>query len=261
MEGPDRSSSAVVEAQPCTDMHFDDHAASTRRGHPKLAEETAMRIEAEIMRLGWPEGTILGSEPALIERFGVSRAVFREAVRIVEHHGAARMRKGPGGGLLVTVPDPISIQRPATLYLDYANVSTADLFSVRSALELPAVAQVAAEIDENNAVRLRDCLAAERSSGASGVREGTPHNIHILLAEMTGNAAFHLFVTTLAQLTYERTHELGFNESEVSEVHRAHQAIVDAVIAGDAALAQHRMRTHLSASIQYYRERESPAAS
>src|SRR4051812_32028391 len=65
---------------------------------PKLASVVAQRIEDDIVASGWPEGQVLGSETDLLERFGVSRAVVREAVRIIEHTGAARMRRGPGGG-------------------------------------------------------------------------------------------------------------------------------------------------------------------
>ena len=72
---------------------------------PKLASVVARRIEDDVVARGWPVGTVLGSETDLLERFGVSRAVLREAVRIVEHTGAARMRRGPGGGLVVSEPN------------------------------------------------------------------------------------------------------------------------------------------------------------
>ena len=67
----------------------------------KLGEQLAERVEEEIIASGWPVGKVLGSEAELIERYGVSRAVFREAMRIVDHHGVAEMRRGPGGGLVV----------------------------------------------------------------------------------------------------------------------------------------------------------------
>ena len=64
----------------------------------KLGEILAERIEDEIVVSGWAVGTVLGSEAELTEKYGVSRAVFREAMRIVDHHGVAEMRRGPGGG-------------------------------------------------------------------------------------------------------------------------------------------------------------------
>ena len=66
----------------------------------KLARRAADRIISEVVARGWPVGEVLGSEVELLERYGLSRAVFREAVRIVEHLQVARMRRGPGGGTL-----------------------------------------------------------------------------------------------------------------------------------------------------------------
>ncbi|MCU1482188.1 MAG: FadR family transcriptional regulator [Subtercola sp.] len=232
-----------------------DVARPTAGSHPKMAEELAYKLESLVMERGWPIGQILGSEPELIEQFGVSRAVFREAVRIVEHHGAARMRRGPKGGLIVTAPDLRAVQRPTTLWLDYANVSTSDLYTVRSTLEMTCVGIVAANLTESGAAELRAVLESERSADLEGIREGASHQLHVTIARLSGNPALLLFVETLAFLTFERTHDLGFQHGEFADVSKAHSAIVEALIAGDAALAQHRMRSHLSAAMSYYQQR------
>jgi DNA-binding FadR family transcriptional regulator len=226
-------------------------------GSVKRAEAIAAQIEAIIMERGWPIGEVLGSEPDLIEQLGVSRAVFREAIRIVEHHGAAHMRRGPNGGLVISAPDLRAVQRPMTLFLDYADVPTTDLYTVRSTIELTCVGLVAEKMDEERAELLRRAIRHEAVSGAKGIQQGTPHDFHVLLAELSGNVALKLFVTTLANLTFERTHSLAYNEGETSDSHRAHAAIVDALIAGDSSLAQHRMRTHLGAALAYYQQRRA----
>jgi len=222
---------------------------------PKRAEEVARRIEIDIMERGWPEGELLGSEPELIERYGVSRAVFREAVRIVEHHGAAQMRRGPSGGLFVTAPSLEGVQYSATLYLDHADVSADDLFAVRSALELTCVRLLAETIDEEGIARLREVIAGEPGAGGDAELERS-HDLHVVIAELTGNAALRLFVEILTRLTHERTGRLSYHERELGEVHRAHELIVEAIIVGDAALAQHRMRAHLAAAGRYYHRRD-----
>src|SRR5262245_15204814 len=78
-------------------------------GRQKLAAQVAQRIESEIVASDWPVGRVLGSEPELMERYGVSRAVFREAVRLVEHHQVATMRRGRSGGLVVRAPDATAV--------------------------------------------------------------------------------------------------------------------------------------------------------
>jgi DNA-binding FadR family transcriptional regulator len=71
----------------------------------KLACRIANDIEEDLIIQGWQIGDIRGSEHELARRFGVCRVVVREAVRILEARGTARMRRGPNGGLLVQKPE------------------------------------------------------------------------------------------------------------------------------------------------------------
>jgi len=215
----------------------------------KLAQDVARRIEQDVMDRGWPVGTVLGSETELIQRYGVSRAVFREAVRIVEHHTVARMRRGPGGGLVVMAPDASAIQRPAMLFVDYADIRAHELFEVRSSLELTCARVATENLDEAGIERLRAAAATEQAAAAE---TGPMHDFHIVLANLTGNPAMQLFVEILTGLTYERIGRASYSKAAGDDVHRAHAAIAEAVISGDAALAQHRMRTHLAAIAEYY---------
>ena len=53
-----------------------------------------------------------------MERYDVSRAVLREAVRVLEHHQVARMRRGPGGGLFVAEPGVEAVTEAVALQID-----------------------------------------------------------------------------------------------------------------------------------------------
>lgn len=75
----------------------------------KAACAIAERIEEDLIARGWPIGTIYGSEGELADRFGVSRIVLREAVRILESRETARMRRGPNGGLVVLAPEMAAV--------------------------------------------------------------------------------------------------------------------------------------------------------
>jgi DNA-binding FadR family transcriptional regulator len=70
----------------------------------KLGCRIANCIEEDLIRRNWPAGIVYGSESELIERFQTGRNVIREAVRVLEAHGSARMRSGPKGGLQVLLP-------------------------------------------------------------------------------------------------------------------------------------------------------------
>src|SRR6185437_15056676 len=91
-------------------------ASGTLPRRRKLAARIARAIEDDVIAADWPVGSMIGSEPELIERYGVSRAVFREAVRLVEHHQVAQMRRGRSGGLRVIAPDAAAAVSAAVVY-------------------------------------------------------------------------------------------------------------------------------------------------
>ena len=104
----------------------------------------AVLLRDDIERKRWPVGEVLGSETEVIERYQVSRAILREAVRILEYHGALRTKRGPSGGLIVTAPDDSAIVRSSRLLLEYERVTAAQLFEARSVLEIATVRLAAA---------------------------------------------------------------------------------------------------------------------
>jgi DNA-binding FadR family transcriptional regulator len=209
----------------------------------KKAEIVADQIEQTIVGQRWEPGELFGSEVELIARYGVSRAVFREAVRLLEHHGLAEMRRGLHGGLFIRQPDPQPVAKAMAVYLDFEKVEPRQLEDARLAIELFCAERVAARISEDEVGELRAHLADEATLIASG--EGRRlYDFHVLVARLTGNPALHLFVQTLTVLTVrqparERTW------LTIEDVHTAHGKIAEAIIARDGALARHRMMTHL----------------
>ncbi|SPM37771.1 GntR family transcriptional regulator [Mycobacterium rhizamassiliense] len=220
-------------------------------GRPtKLASTIAREIEADIVRRGWPVGASLGSERALQERFSVSRSVLREAVRLVEHHQVARMRRGPGGGLLVCEPDAGPATRAVVIYLEHLGTTLDDLLNARLVLE-PLAASLAAErIDEAGIDRLRAVVREQEQW-----RPGTPmprDEFHIALAEQSKNPVLQLFIDVLIRLTtrYALQSQAG-SASEAVEaldhMHLHHSELVAAVTAGDSARAKTLSERHVEA--------------
>ncbi|WP_156688419.1 FadR/GntR family transcriptional regulator [Mycobacterium sp. Marseille-P9652] len=228
----------------------------------KLASKIARDIEAEIVRRGWPVGESLGSEHALQQRYGVSRSVLREAVRLVEHHQVARMRRGPGGGLLVCEPDAGPATRAMVIYLEYLGTTLVDLLNARLVLE-PLAASLAAErIDEAGIDKLRGVLHAQEHW-----RPGLPaprDDFHTVLAERSKNPVLQLFVDILMRLTTRfALRSRAGSETEaieaVDQMHGAHTAIVAAVTAGDAARARTVSERHVEAVTAWLQEHHRAA--
>src|SRR5919106_2508129 len=182
-------------------------AKNARTGGRKLGEVLAERIENEIIERGWPVGQVLGSEAELIGKYDVSRAVFREAMRIVDHHGVAEMRRGPGGGLVVASPDLDAATRTVALHLEFLRIEPQQVNETRLALELAAVRQATERLTPEGAERIKLHLAHEeedikRTRELGRARGDLPtHDFHLLIAELTGNPAMRLFVQIVAQVT------------------------------------------------------------
>ena len=93
-----------------------DSVVLAESGLGKGAETGARRITRTIVTEGLQPGDLVGTEPELIAREGVNRALLREAVRLLEHHHVARMRRGPGGGLFVLAPSVDAVTEGAAIY-------------------------------------------------------------------------------------------------------------------------------------------------
>src|SRR5271156_362840 len=158
----------------------------------KMAATRARRILPPPVERGWPVGEVLGSQSELIERYGVSRAVFREAVRLVENQQVASVRRGPGGGLVVPEPTVDAIIDAAVLYLHRANTRLDEVFEARIVLEEIAAELATDRLTDNDAADLRS-LSADEGTGAV-----TDHRaLHKRLAAIARNPAIELFVDVL----------------------------------------------------------------
>jgi len=224
-----------------------DDVLFQKRARPtgKLAEAVAAKIEREIISLGWPVGQVLGSETDLIKRFDVSRAVLREAVRLVEADMIARMKPGPNGGLVVIPPDPEGVAHTMALYLTYEGVSVRQLLDMRSLVEGHAAALAATHGSAEDHARLRDLLSSEQACVEQDWQSAK--NFHVMVAEMSGNPACVLMAQSLIMLTEQQTVPTRTRKTAASHVHRVHDKVGQAILDRNADLARDLMVKHIRA--------------
>ncbi len=211
----------------------------------KLAEVVAAKIEREIIELGWPVGHLIGSEADLIRRFSVSRAVIREAVRLLEADVIARMRPGPNGGLIVIAPDTEGVAHTMALFLTYQRVSVRQLLDMRSQVEGHAAALAAANGTEQDHARLSELLSGEALCVEHDWHSAK--NFHVLVAEMSGNPASFLIAQSLIMLTEQQTVPTRTRRTAANHVHQVHEKIGKAILARDADRARELMMRHILA--------------
>lgn len=227
-----------------------------RAGRPrgKLAETIARELSREIRSRHWSVGKRIGSEPELTERYGVSRSILREAVRMLEQHGVAEMRRGVGGGLFVAEPDPAAVVLSASVYVAHLDLDSESLQEARDALD-PLAASLAAERASDDELRelgraLGRALATEdRRSFVAASRA-----LHEQIVDLMGNRVLSLFsrvVITAAWGDIEAgPHRLppGWQD----DLRANHMALVVAIQERDPARARNAMLKHLAATTDWW---------
>ncbi|MFJ3793711.1 FadR/GntR family transcriptional regulator [Kitasatospora sp. NPDC090091] len=194
-----------------------------------------------------PEGAVLRGEE-LEERFGVSRTVVREAVRVLEGMRMVAPRRRVGITVLPKsdwdVFDPLVIRwrlagadRPAQLR---------SLGSLRVAVE-PAAAALAAQHASDDERRELSALAVEltMTARAADLETFLRHDIafHATVLKASGNEMFaHLGDTVGAVLTGRTEYHLMPHQPESYAI-RLHREVAEAICAGDAEHAEQAMRT------------------
>ncbi|MET0986974.1 MAG: FCD domain-containing protein [Steroidobacteraceae bacterium] len=209
----------------------------------KLADVVAEKIEARVIDRMLPPGTVLGTELQLLAKYKVSRSVLRQAVKLLEHHQVARMRPGPNSGLIVTECHPAPVEKALSVYLRREGVTLSQVLEMKRSLEITCVRLAAERITYAGVERLRRAVATEREAHPERTKTIGPENIHLLLAELSGNPAMHLIVQSLTNLTLPHATDITHESAE--RTFAAHSRVAEAVIAGDVASATQAMREHL----------------
>jgi DNA-binding FadR family transcriptional regulator len=101
------------------------------------AERLAREILREIRLMGWQAGARIGRGGELIERYGASASILRQAVRMLQEHSAVEVERGRRGGLFVAIPNRAMAVSRARAFLDLSGAAPADVeaFLVNLTLE------------------------------------------------------------------------------------------------------------------------------
>jgi DNA-binding FadR family transcriptional regulator len=214
----------------------------------KTSERIASVLVADIIDQNLGPGDRLPNEAAMTERFGVGRGSVREALRLLEVHGLINLRSGPNGGPVIIAVDPRYVGRTLSLYLSLRGATIDELVQTRLFLE-PQVARLAAEnISSDTSARLKAALAQEEAA-ATGSRSyiDAANEFHYVLATITGNRVLDLVATALKELYTVRVVGAGVaRDTTDPSIRLEHRQIGEAILAGDADLAERLMRTHMS---------------
>ena len=225
-----------------------------------VAHDLLQRIIAD----EFPSGSSMPSERDLQERYGVSRTVVREALKVLLSRGLismnGRQRAVVGGDLTSPASDAL------VLAFHRSHVCVDDLLGTRLLLE-PLIAGLAAQHATPVQTRRLTALSAtlEQVPGEGGeervsdeLRLDIDVRFHILLAEASQNPVLGILIEVLVGIVWRhrRAVKLSFTEEHRAQIIAQHSAIAQAVAARDPEQARQAMIAHLEYTRHYLAARE-----
>lgn len=188
---------------------------------------------------------------ALQERFGVSRTVMRDCMRVLESLNLVYSKRRVG--LVVQDPSHWNVYDPRVIRwrLNGADRDTQfrSLTELRHAVEPRAAAGAAVNALPEQRGQLKDVAALMRELGEAGALEEfliADIRFHTLLLHSSGNEMFAALDLAIAEVLRGRTHLGLMPEHPKEEALRLHEQVAGAVCDGDAPAAERRMIELLS---------------
>jgi len=231
-----------------------------RRRPRSLAHDVVDALSGRIRDGSLAPGVKLPTEAAIMEEFGVSRTVVREAISRLQAAGLVATRHGVGT-FVVGMGDPSTFRIAPDQLGTLQDVIA--VLELRIAVETECAALAAMRRSPENIVALRAALAAFTAALEEGRDAvGPDFQFHLEIARATQNHHFADLMATLGGMMIPRARleppgpMTPERQAYLRRVNTEHESIIEAISRQDPEAARAAMRTHLANS----RERRRRAA-
>lgn len=226
--------------------------AALRRRPRSLAHDVVDALAGRIRDGSLGQGEKLPTEAAIMEEFGVSRTVVREAISRLQAAGLVETRHGVGTfvvGMGDAAAFRISPDQLGTLQ------DVIEVLELRIAVETESAALAAVRRTPANVQALRTALQAfitALEEGRDAV--GPDYQFHLEVARATQNRHFIELMGQLGGMMIPRARleppgpMTPERQAYLRRVNAEHESIVDAISRQDPEAARAAMRTHLANS-------------
>jgi DNA-binding FadR family transcriptional regulator len=227
-----------------------------KRTHERAAVRVARKLVSEIRRRRLRPGTQLDSEHRMVEEFGVARATVREALRFLELQGALRIKAGPGGGPIVSVPGADHLASVLSLHLQFTDASFRSVVDARRAIYPVLASQAAQNASRQDIATLQESISRMRACiHDSGLFTEEARRLLSLVATASGNRVLALLVDALHRMSEGAGAD--WDEKQRRSALRNYEIVIRAIESGEPEQAASIMEKSLSAAARYW-ERTAP---
>ena len=206
-----------------------------------LLEDTIVNSDA------FPVSEKLPSEQQLAERYGVSRPVIREALKVLRERGLVTLKNGLGA--FVTKPKNSTVFSAVNRIMHMNNICDDDLSQMRAMLEVNAARLAAANIGEEQLKQLRQNIEDfSDKTLAPKERVALDCRFHNLIAKASGNALLEIFIDVLVSLLTDYMGKGVLIAGGIDDAIMRHKKILRALEAHSTEDAVIAMNEHIAAS-------------
>ncbi len=224
---------------------------------PRVSDEVAEQIRRLIVSEQLAEGARLPAERDLADRFGVSRPMVSQALRMLSLMGLVEIRRGSGAYELRRPQAMVTTS--VSLMLDLGRGSLDELAELRLWLETLGVATAAQRRAPDGGLHAAlHRLAASTSSASAWIAADTL--FHAAAVGAAGNsyltAVYESVHTAVLSHEYEHwvrteTEPAWLDPAGAPALVELHQAICDAVAAGDGQAARSAVERHHAVMLEH----------
>ncbi|NYT84794.1 FadR/GntR family transcriptional regulator [Pollutimonas harenae] len=222
-----------------------------------LSAQVADTLRARIEQGEYAPGDKLPTEPVLVQQFGHSRTVIREAIAALRADRLLESRQGSG---VFVLPAPESAELLTRLIPAPEKISDMiEELELRIGVEVEAAGLAALRRSPAQEAEIQHQLDRfEQLMQQGELTDEADFQFHMAIAAATNNARFRLFLEHIGRRVIPRVKLRsitgGVNlPSRDHTILTEHTAIAVAIFAGDAEAARESMRTHLQIGLQRYR--------
>ena len=214
--------------------------------YERLCEQVARQIQNMIVDGYLQEGNQLPPERELAEKFGVSRTVIREAIKVLGARGLVEVI--PGRGTFVTSLDTEAVSLYMGLLVKARSASLLQFHEIRSALEVAAAGAAAERAQPEELVQLRELVELiDRCLAADAKEEFIQADVkfHAMLADAGHNPLFQAVLDPIMGTLADMRRITYHIKDSPQHGQIFHRRILECIERSDAEGARDAMRQHM----------------
>ena len=152
----------------------------------KRPQQVAEAIKSLIVERALMAGARLPGENELMRHFGMAKGTIREAISILEAQGLVATRTGPRGGTFVKEVAETRAKALLSNYFYFRNVTIADIYQLRRALEPELAATLAGKLSDAQLAQLEATVAEYSKPARDAEEEKKPAHRRAAISRPTG---------------------------------------------------------------------------